>query len=306
MKYSTRPFPSVIGPVSVACAWLCLAFPAGAQEEFELQNGRRFPAESVKPSAGGFTATFLEGTAQRTVNFTAKEIVRTSLREPKEVIAARILIASEKPDQALTALEKVEPALLPYQSLPDSWWQRAAILRMDALSVLGKNKQAQAIASPDVLAKLPSEGASLLKDFLQVIAPSEQDPAEKVETLRSISERTIDPWVSARIWLEIGNTLAGHGKIEDAIKAWLRVPVFFPAERDLAVRGTILAARGLQQIQRPQDGLKILNDYIEDNISSPYKETIQTEAAKLDPKSLTVPPTQVPEEDPKEPADTAN
>jgi tetratricopeptide (TPR) repeat protein len=306
MKYSIRPFPSMTGPLAVACAALCLSSTVRAQEEFELQNGRRFPAESVKPSANGFTATFVEGTAQRTLNFTVKEIVRTSLREPKEVASARILIASEKADQALEALVKIEPALLPYQSIPDSWWQRAAILRMDALSVLGKNKEAQAIASAEALAKLSEENATLLKDFLRVISPAENDPAEKIEVLRSLSERTIDPWVSARIWLEIGNTLAGQGKIEDAIKAWLRVPVFYPAERDLAVRGTILAARGLQQIQRPQDGLKLLNDYLDDHIASPYKETIQNEAAKLDPANLPASTPKASQEDPKEPAETAN
>jgi tetratricopeptide (TPR) repeat protein len=296
----------MIGPVAVACAVLCLSSTVGAQEEFELQNGRRFPAESVKPSANGFTATFVEGTAQRTLNFTAKDIVRTSLREPKEVASARVLIASEKPQQALEALEKIEPALLAYQSLPDSWWQRAAILRMDALAVLGKNNEAQAVARPEALANLSVENASLLKDFLRVISPAENDPAEKIEILRSLSERTIDPWVSARIWLEIGNTLAGQGKIEDAIKAWLRVPVFFPAERDLAVRGTILAARGLQQIQRPQDGIKLLNDYIEDYIASPYKDTLQTEVAKLDPASLPASTPKASQEDPQEPAETAN
>lgn len=306
MKYSIRPFPSLTGPVAVACAALCLSSTVRAQEEFELQNGRRFPAESVKPSTNGFTATFVEGTAQRTLNFTAKEIVRTSLREPKEVAAARILIASEKADQALEALEKIEPALLPYQSIPDSWWQRAAILRMDALAVLGKNKEALAIASTQALANLSEENATLLQDFLRVISPAGNDPAEKIEVLRSLSERTIDPWVSARIWLEIGNTLAGQGKIEDAIKAWLRVPVFFPAERDLAVRGTILAARGLQQIQRPQDGLKLLNDYLDDHIASPYQETIQTEAAKLDPANLPASTPKASQEAPKEPAETAN
>ncbi len=306
MKHSIRPLPSWIRPLTVACALLCLPATSHAQEEFELQNGRRFPAESVKPTANGFTASFLEGTAQRTFNFTAKDVVRTSLREPKEVTAARILIASEKPAEALESLEKAEPALIPYQALPDSWWQRAAILRMDALSVLGKTKQAQAIANPDVLAKLSVENASLLKDFLKVVAPAEKDPADKIEVLRSLSERTIDPWVSARIWLEIGNTLSGQGKIEDAIKAWLRVPVFFPAERDLAVRGTILAARGLQQIQRAKDGLKLLNDYIDDNRGSPYKETITNEAAKLDP---TNPPDSTPEaplESPEKPAEPAN
>lgn len=305
MKYSNRPLSSLISPLAVACAALFLTPAASAQEEFELHNGRRFPAESVKPSANGFTATFVEGTAQRTLNFTAEDIVRTSLREPKEVASARILIASEKPDLALEALEKIEPALLPYQSIPDSWWQRAAILRMDALSVLGKNKEAQAIAGPEALAKLSVENATLLKDFLRVISPAEKDPAEKIEVLRSLSERTIDPWVSARIWLEIGNTLAGQGKIEDAIKAWLRVPVFFPAERDLAVRGTILAARGLQQIQRPKDGVKLLEDYLGDQIASPYKDTIQAEVAKLDPTNLPA-STKTSQEAPKEPAETAN
>ncbi|MEO7097984.1 MAG: hypothetical protein ABI162_01385 [Luteolibacter sp.] len=297
-----RPSPAIFIPASLACAVVCLCSAAHAQsqEEFELQGGRHIPAESVKASPTGFTATVMVGTAQQIVNFTAKEVVRATLREPKELVEARILIASGKADQALDSLTKAEPALLPYQSIPDSWWLRAAILRMDALSVLGKNKDAAAIASPDVLSKLPSDNASLLKDFQSVVAPPSKNPADKLDSLYTLADHTVDPWVGARVWLEAGNTLASQGKMEDAVKAWLRVAIFFPAERDLAARGTILAARGLQQIGRATDGVKLLDDYLSDHLASPYKETIQTEAAKLKPKSQT-PSTA---EAPKEPTET--
>ncbi|MEO5716446.1 MAG: hypothetical protein ABIT37_23410 [Luteolibacter sp.] len=296
-----RPSSVTFVPTSLAFAAVCLFSATTArgqsQEEFELQGGRRFPAESVKPSpGGGFTATITVGTALQTFNFTAKEVTRASLREPKEISEARFLIASDKPDKAIESLDKVEPALVPFQSIPDSWWLRATILRMDALSVLGKNKEAAAVASADVFGKLTSENTSLLKDFQQVVAPAGKNLTEKLDTLHAMEDRIVDSWVGARIWLEIGNTLAMQGKMEDAVKAWLRVPVFFPAERDLAIRGTILGARGLQQIGRAPDGEKLLKDYLEDHLASPYKDTIQIETAKLKPKDPKTPPAAAPPE----------
>lgn len=288
MKFLMHPSPVTFVSASFACAAACLlciaTSHAQTQEEFELNNGRRLAADTVKPSPGGFTATYLIGTAQQTVTFTAKEVVRATLREPKEVAEARTLIASEKPDKALELLTKAEPALLPYQAIPDSWWQRAAILRMDALAALGKNREAADIVTADLLSKLPADNASMLKDFQRVVGPPGKDLADKIDALRTIADRTMDSWVVARVWLEIGNTLAMQGKMEDAVKSWLRVPVFYPAERDLAARGTILAARGLQQIDRPADGFKLLEDYLSDHLGSPYKATIQIEAEKLDPK----------------------
>lgn len=306
MRFFNRPSSSKIAPAQLLCAAVCscsiISAHAQSQEEFELQNGRRIPAESVKVAPNGFTASLTVGTALQTLNFTAKEVTRVTLREPKEVVEARNLIASEKPDKAFDILQKAEPALLPYQAIPDSWWLRAAILRMDALAVLGKAKDAAEIASADVLSKLPPENASLLKDFKQLVAPPAKDASEKLDSLRSMSERIIDPWVAARVWLEIGNTLAAQGKMEDAVKSWLRVPVFFPAERDLAARGTILGARGLQQIDRPADGIKLLKDYLADHLGSPYKETILNEIVKLEPKRQDA----TAAEAPKEPANSSN
>lgn len=289
MKLFTRSLPVNPLPTTVAVVTLCLAAASGlraqSQEAFELNNGTRYPASSVKPNPdGSFTASTEVGNTIQTVRFTAKDVRRATLAEPKELDEARTLLANNKPEKAIEILDQIDAALTPYQGLPESWWLRAAILRMDALSVMGRNRQAASIAEGGIITKLHPEGAALLQDFQQIVTAPGKAPGEKIKSLQSMSERMLDSWTSARIWLEIGNTQAFQGKIEDAVKAWLRVPVFFPAEHDLAARGTVLAARGLQQLERAQDGEKLLADYLADHADSPYKETMETEMAKLKPK----------------------
>lgn len=299
-----RPSPVTFFPSALACVaalgFLTVSSQAQSQGEFVLKNGRHLAADSVKPTPAGFTATYMIGTAVQTVNFTAKDVASTDLREPKEIFQARTLIASGKAQEAIDLLVKAEVALLPYQGVPDSWWVRATQLHMDALATLGRNKEAASMCSPEVLSKLSPDDASLMKDFQEVVAPASKDPLDKVEKLKTLSRRTVDPWLEARVWLEIGNAYADGGKIEDAVKSWLRVPVFSPAERDLSVRGTILAARGLQQLKRPEDGAALLENYLLDHLGTPFKEVLLNEATKLKPKSSK----QNPDTTPSKPDDT--
>jgi tetratricopeptide (TPR) repeat protein len=268
-------------------ALLPAAVHAQAEEEFVLRSGRRIPAASVKPSATGFTATIVSGTTAQKVDFKASEIERASLREPAELAEARTQIANDKLLAAIAALTRIEEELLPYREVPGGWWSRALMLRMDAMATKGDTKAAAALADTKALAGLPDSTTALLRDFQTIVAPPAVSPDSKIESLKSLAQRATDPWVSARAWLEVGNTHAAHGKMEEAIKSWLRVAIFNPAERDLAVRGTIYAARGLQQIGRPQDGVKLLEDYLADHLASPYATTIQTEISKIDPKRKT-------------------
>jgi hypothetical protein len=123
----------------------------------------------------------------------------------------------------------------------------------------------------------------LLNDFQQIITKPTTTPDLKISSLQTLAKRSGDSWITARAWLEVGNVLAAQGKIEDAVKAWLRVPVFHAAESDLAVRGLVAAARGLQQLERPEDGVKLLADYLADHLGTPYGTPLQAEIVKLDP-----------------------
>jgi len=262
---------------------------AQAEEEFVLKTGRRIPADAVKPSAGGFTATVVTGAAASKLDFKASEVEQAFLREPAELAEARTQIATDKLLAAIAALARIEEGLLPYREVPGAWWARARLLRMDALASKGDNKAAAALADAKELEGLPPSTTTMLTDFKTIVAPGDS-PDGKITAIKDIAKRSTDPWISARAWLEVGNTNATHGKMEEAIKAWLRVAVFNPAERDLAVRGTIYAARGMQQIGRPQDGVKLLKDYLEDHVASPYAPAIESETSKLEPKKTTAAP----------------
>jgi tetratricopeptide (TPR) repeat protein len=271
---------------------------AQSQEEFELRNGRRVAAESVKPTATGFSAIVVTGANAQNITFTAKDIVRANLREPAALAEARTLIASGKLLAAISLLTTTEEELLPFRQVPGAWWHRAVMLRMDALAAKGEAAAAGTAVDAEALSELPEESAALLTSFQDIIAKPAGTADTKITSLQAMAKRTADPWIAARAWLEVGNTFASQGKMEDAVKAWLRVTVFHPAERDLAVRGTILAARGLQQIERPQDGLKLLDDYLNDHLATPYESTIKAEASKIDPKRDTTPAAPA-EKDPK-------
>jgi tetratricopeptide (TPR) repeat protein len=306
------PFHPVRLPALAACLLALLASGAHAQsvEEFVLRNGKRIPAASVKTTANGFAANVVTGASVDNVTFTAKDVLRATLREPGELSEARNATANGKPTAAIATLTKAEEELAPFKKVPGSWWYRALMLRMDAMSVKGEAAKAAALVNDEVLASVPEEAAALLTDFKAIIAKPAEGPDAKIAALQSLAKRTSDPWITARAWIEVGNTLDGQGKIEDAVKAWLRAAIFNPAERDLAARGTILAARGLQQIDRPKDGVKLLEDYLKDQLSSPYESAIKAEAARIEPKKETdeaapAEPVETPEpsEDP-EPAET--
>ncbi len=264
-------------------ALLPAAVHAQAEEEFVLRSGKRIPADAVKPSGTGFTATVVTGASAKKEDFKASDVEQAILREPAELAEARTQIATDKFLAAIAALTRIEEELLPYREVPGAWWHRARMLRMDAMASKGDNKAAAALAAAKELEGLPESTSAMLNDFKTIVAPAES-PEGKISALQALAKRSTDPWISARAWLEVGNANAAHGKMDEAIKAWLRVAVFNPAERDLAVRGTIYAARGMQQIGRPQDGVKLLKDYLADHVASPYASAIETETSKLEPK----------------------
>ena len=257
---------------------------AASTEEFEFQNGRRIPATSVKASGPGFSATVTVGASSQTVNFLAKDVVRATFWEPLELAEARTFIASDKPQEALALMGKLTAKLAPFQTIRGSWWHRAAILHMDALASQGKIDEAVALVPPDLLTKLPVDAAALITDFQLIIAKPAASPDAKIPEMQALAKRSSDPWMSARAWLEIGSLFSVQGKIEEAFKAWLRVPVFHAAENDLAVRGLVSAARGLHQLKLAEDGVKLLNDYLNAHIGSPFQSVIKAEIVKLDPK----------------------
>lgn len=269
---------SLIGAISTSMA------VAQTQGEYIMKNGQRYAADWVKPNGATFTATVPVADNRQVFNFSLDDIEKLNFPEPDEIGVARRMIASGKAEDAVALLQKSLPGLKPLCRVPGSWWPRGVITLMDGYNALGKNAELEAEASAALQANLPETQAEAIRNMLAMFTPPTANINEGPEAIKALAIATNDPWFASRCWIEYGNLLSRRGKIEDAVKAWLRAPVFHPAERDLAARGTILAARGLQQMDRPQDGLQLIEYYLADNIGTQYSDVMKAEAAKLNPE----------------------
>jgi hypothetical protein len=168
-------------------ALLPAAVRAQAEEEFVLRTGRRIPADAVKPSAGGFTATVVTGASATKLDFKASEVEHAFLREPAELAEARTQIATDKFLVAIASLARIEEGLLPYREVPGAWWARARLLRMDALASKGDHKAAAALAGAKELEGLPQSTSTMLADFKTIVAPGDS-PDGKITAIKDIAK----------------------------------------------------------------------------------------------------------------------
>lgn len=257
-----------------------------AQGEYVLKNGQRYSEEIVKPNGSAFIATVPVGDNRQLFNFGLDDIDRLNFPEPDELAVARRMVATGKSEDAVALLQKSLPPLVATRRVPGSWWPRGIIVLMDAYATMGKNAEMESEASQALQANLPEAQTEAVRNMLAMLTPPTANINDGPEAVKALALATDDSWFAARCWIEYANLLSRRGRTEEAVKAWLRAPVFHPAERDLAARGTILAARGLQQMDRAADGLQLIEHFIADNIGSQYSEVMKIEAAKLNPALL--------------------
>lgn len=256
----------------------------GAQE-YELKNGRRIDAASVKANGDAFTATITIGAAQQALNFTAQDLARVSLPEPKALADAREMIANNKLDDAIAAADGVLTSSANIKNVAGAWWYKAMIIKLDATATKGKSTDAVTLIDEATISALAPDAATAVRDMLEIIGGRKGNQDARLTKLRAVTKRSVDSWIQGRAWLEIGDSMSSKGDMESAVKAWLRVPVFFAAEQDLAFRGTLAAAKGMQQIKRAEDGVTLLDQYISDHVGTPYEALIKIEKQKIAPQT---------------------
>jgi len=268
----------------LSCA-LALAAVANGQE-YQLKKGTRIPADRVKVTGETYTAVLTppNGGAPETVTFTTKDIAQVTMPEGSEFTTARNLIAAGKGNEAVEAIKPALEKTKGLMSVPGSNWPEAMMIELDGYSVAGKS--VDGVVDDATIRKLPSADADAVRNMVSIAAASKDAKQTTLDAMKSIANSSANSWITGRAWLQVGNIYANQGKPEEAVLAWLRVPVFSGAEKDLGLRGTIAAARGMQLINAPKDGIQLLDDYVSDYplTSAAIKELIDVEKKKLTPK----------------------
>lgn len=165
------------------------------------------------------------------VGYPASLVARIDFPKPREIDDATNLLLQDKGEEALACINPVVDFYKPFQDIPGNWWSQAASVKLSALAVLHREKEAEPLI--DELSQCSSnpeaaESARAYKAGNLVRNHQYQDAAP---VLDGVLKESKAPGTLAMAWVLQGDLLLGTKQYEPAVLAYLHVPVYFPEEK---------------------------------------------------------------------------
>lgn len=216
--------------LSIAAAALAPTGAAHGQITVTLRDGSSVRATALSVQGGTKLSLTAEGGgAPRVVEVATVE--RVDMLQPQILTEAYAAFAAGENIKTLQTMGKLRVELDALKKIPGGreWWLEGEFLRAHILLSQRRNKELEeamkeiAADSTDLVAQRHAQA------FLAHVAGLAGDPRKALDQLRAIILNARDPETLADAWLFTGIHRAAVNEQQDALVAFLRVPVFYPA-----------------------------------------------------------------------------
>ena len=265
-----------------AVATLAGLAPQAHAQFIVLKDTQRLTPQEIQITNGKILRERVIGgqKAQAVLNFS--EIDHIEWENPKPLVDARAMMAAGKSKEAIALLEQTLKMLKPFKDIKGSPYQEVAfaeVLAMDAAEDFD-----------DLVKEMPEvnamkwDGAQALQ--LRVIKlnmdrRTSSDSDRVLKDAQSLLQDTDDSAVSAKLWMTIGDVFTKKEKYEEALMAYLNVPVFYGSQAALVPQAEISAARSLVKLERFQDAAAMFQRITDSYPGSEVGEKAKEERAPI-------------------------
>lgn len=250
----------------------------GAQAQMIiLKDNQRINASDFTVADGKISRTvkLSNGTnAQATLALT--DIDRMDWPNVKEVQEAELLRSQGKVKEAIEILVKALDFFKPFRNIKGNPYPDVAFAHVEALDQAGDFDTLIRVL-PDVELMKWNEAKKLKLGIIKLNMErrTTQDQDSVLAKAESLLRDTDDSDVSARLWMTIGEVHTKKGRWEEALMAYLHVPVFYGSQAALVPQAELSAARSLSGMERYKDAVVMYQ-----RISETYKGSGIAETAK--------------------------
>lgn len=246
-----------------------------------LKTGQRVDTLGVRRDRDIVMAKVQVGSGSGEVGYTITQIAKIEFPEPRGLKTGTDLLAQRQPEKALAEIEPVIAYYDAFKEVPGSWWSHAALIKVSILTALHREADAEKLADKiQQAATDPTTGRAIqVRLSGGLIRRKQFDKA--IAICDAAIKETSDPAVLADAWLHKGDALAGMQQWDDALLAYLHLPVFYSDQSALlppALLGAGLAYRRLEDLPRAK---KSLNDLVAAYPNSPEAATAQVQLRKM-------------------------
>lgn len=271
------PHSPLLGPV---LAIVLAQF--GQAQSIILKTGQTIETKGIRRSGDMVMSKIQLGASSGEIGYQALTIAKITFPEPPQLKTSVTFLSQGQPAKALAEIEPVVKYYELFRDVPGNWWAPAALLKVAALSGMELDREAEKLG--DEIRKSVTDPETARAAQLQLVAGLvRRKEFEKGSQLcNAVIKESAKGEVLAEAWVHKGDILLAQRQWDDAVLAYLHVPVFYENERlwmPPALLGSARAFRGLEDSVGAKRSLE--------NLTVGYPKSPQAEIARAELKKLT-------------------
>ena len=246
-----------------------------------LKTGQKVETLGLRRDGAIIMAKVQVGSGEGEIGYNVAQIANIDFPEPRGLKAASDLLAQ---NQAQKALAEIEPVIAYYdgfREVPGTWWPQAALIKVSAFILLKRDNEADVLAQMIEKSSTDPDTARLVRVNLSSGLIRRGEFEKAIDYCDSAIKGSTDQRVLGEAWLHKGDAYAGMKQWDDALLAYLHVPVFYSDETALVPPALLGSARAYRRIDDPTRARKTFNDLISLYPKSPEAALAATELRKL-------------------------
>ncbi len=253
MRTSSR----VYIPLFSAAALFLMAVSGLHAQALVLKDGTRVDEGKFTAADGKITRTITLSNGQPAqASVAISDIERLDWPEVKQMVEADGLLKQGKNKEAIELLKQAQEYFRPFKGYPGSPYQEISFAYVAALDQIG-DFDALLKALPEVKAMKWDEQKTLQLRIteLNMARKTTSDQDSILSQAKTIMSETDDSAIRARICITIAEIHLKKERYEDALLAYLEVPVFYGSQVSLVPFAEMQAARCLSKMERFEDAV---------------------------------------------------
>jgi TolA-binding protein len=276
LRRTSRRFPIVPGLLLV----LVIVSPSSAQT-ITLQTGQKIDTQGVRRDGDMVLGKVQVGSGSGEVGYHLAQIAKVDFPEPRPLKSASDLLVQGQPDKALAEINPVVAYYSPFKDVPGNWWAQAALIKVSVLAAQQHEKEAEGLASEiEKSAKDPDMArAAQLRLVGSLIRNNEFEKAIGIcdATIKSSTDST----TLANAWVAKGDALLAQKDFDEALLAYLHVPVFYPDEKIFQPAALLGSGRAYRRLNDTDRAKRTLNELL-----TAFPQSAEATAAQAELKKL--------------------
>ncbi|MEP7015545.1 MAG: tetratricopeptide repeat protein [Verrucomicrobiota bacterium] len=263
------------------CFIALFAYSAGAQSII-LKAGQKIDTLGLRRDGDLIMGKVQVGTGSGEVGYKAEQIAKIEFPEPRALKAATGFLTQGQPEKALAEIDPVVRYYEPFKEVAGAWWAQAAAIKVSVLAALHREVEGETLTNEILKTVTDPETARSVQLRLAGGLIRKKEFEKAIAICNTAISQSGDTSILAEAWIKKGDVLLAQRQFDDALLAYLHVPVFYSDEKEFLPGALLGSARVYWRLDDAKRATKTLNDLIAAYPRSVEAALAQSELQKID------------------------